>query len=259
MISQKRSLLLVALGLWLAVPEAAGAKKPVLPPSPPLEGELAHLAVARVDVVLRANAALVTTDLTFTRGTRPTGGALDAFVAYGAPSIPRAFEAQLIAVEEGRFAAPLEARGKPVASQHAQQAPAGTAVRLGPATAAGQAFRMPGSAIDEALETSGLGLLRIRAIHALPEGSGVRSVLVRISGRAALPLGAISIRAEQGKLVDASARLCPPTGASTPLALAGQRAILPLLAPPRAPRSSIDELCVSAALAPTSATPPAAP
>jgi hypothetical protein len=227
---------LAALGLWLAAPGAAGAagaKK--LPPPPPLEGDVGHLAVARIDVLLRAGAALVTTDLTFTRGTRPAGGALDAFVAYGAPSLPRAFEAQLIGVEPGRFVAPLETRGQQVPSQHAQQAPAGVAVRLGPGNAAGQAMRLPGDALDDALDGSGLALLRIRAIHALPEGAGARSVLVRISGRTTLPLGAISVRAEQGKLVDPAAKLCPPTGTTTPLALTGQRALLPLLAPPRAP------------------------
>jgi hypothetical protein len=246
----RASAALVAVGLALGAPAAAGPKKPALPPAPPLEGDVGHLAVARVDVVLRANAALVTTDLSFTRGTRPAGGALDAFVAYGTPSMPRAFEAQLLAVEDGRFTAPLDARGKTVATQHATQSPPGTAVRLGPATAAGMAFRMPGDLLDEALDPSGLAVLRVRTIHALPEGPGARSVLVRISGRAALPLGTVSLRAEQGRLVDPAARLCPPGGTPTPLALTGQRALLPLMAPARAPRTATDELCVSATLAP---------
>ncbi|HEU4411239.1 MAG TPA: hypothetical protein VFS43_38655 [Polyangiaceae bacterium] len=238
----------LALALALAAPTAIAAG-PKAPPPPAPE----HVAVARVDVLFRRQAALVTTDLTFTRGAY-RGGELAAFAAYGSPGLPRAFEARLLPVERGRFSPPLDADGgEALAAAHATHAPDHAVFSLGGPNRAGQALRLPAAALARALEPSGLAALRVRAVHLLREGGAPASLVVRLAapaGAAPYPLGEVSLRGEGVSLRAASASLCRPSGPDLALALAGAPPPPGAVAPPRAPRSAGDALCVSAELAP---------
>jgi hypothetical protein len=237
---------LALLALALAAPKAiaAGPKGPP-PPSPE------HLAVARVDVLFRRNAALVTTDLIFTRGAYRSGE-LSAHVAYGSPGLPRAFEAHLLPVERGRFSPPLDAEGgEALPASHTTHAADNTALSLGGPNRAGQTLRLPAAALAHALEPSGLAALRLRSVHLLREGAPV-SLVVRLSGppgASPYPLGEVSLRGEGVSLRSATASLCRPSGENLALALVGAPPPLGAVAPPRAQRSSGDELCISAELA----------
>ena len=224
-------------------------KPPAVRPAPePMPGPM---AIARVEVAFRADAALVTTDVTFARGAYLTGDR-ELFVAYGSPGVPLSFAAESLAVDEGRFSPPPAARGQALESFHAQRAPPEASFALGPHSFAGQRILLPGPRIAEALSTSGLGALRLRAVVSLAAAAGERrSVLVRISSSSAapLPLGVVTARGDGLTLSSASASLCGGPGGEIPLALGGKRATPPLLPPPRAPRAPGDELCVRAALA----------
>lgn len=239
---------LVALAaLLLALPCAAAPKKAPGPP-PPLA--LAHLALPRVDVLLRGDVALVTADLTFTRGAYQ-GGAIDAFVAYGGPGLPRAFDAQLLPVEAAFLAPPPAATGSPVAAAHATLAPPEASLALGPRHGAGQRLTLPPEALQAALAPSGLAALRLRWVYGFPTArTPHRAVLVRAteSGRT-LPLGALRLRAAEGSLASATAALCGP-GSPAPLALVGQPGLLPLRSPARLPAGAAGDLCFDASLAP---------
>lgn len=249
--------LVAPLALALAAPPAVAAGPKGSPPgaaakgSPP--GAPARWAVARVEVLFRRNAALVTTDLTFVRGAY-RGGDLSAFVAYGAPGLPRAFDARLLPVERGRFSPPAEAEGgDALPASHATHAPDGIAFSLGGPNRAGQALRLPAAALERALEPSGLAALRLRAIHVLRAEGPRASLVVRLAappGVAPYPLGEVSLRGEGVALLSPAAALCRPSGPDLALALAGAEPPPGALAPPRAPRTAGDELCVSTELAP---------
>ncbi len=251
-----RPALLAALAAPLALAALALASPPALaagPKGPPV-GAPERVAVARVDVLFRRNAALVTTDLTFARGAAYRGGDLAAFAAYGAPGLPKAFEARLVPVERGRFSPPDgEGEGEALPATHVTQAPDGVALSLGGPHRAGQALRLPAAALARAFEPSGLAALRLRAVHLLRADGPRASLVVRLAappGAAPFPLGEVSLRGEGVALLSPAAALCRPAGPDLALALAGAPPPPGALAPPRAPRSAGDELCVSAELTP---------
>ncbi|MCU0682372.1 MAG: hypothetical protein MUF34_08975 [Polyangiaceae bacterium] len=229
---------------------AAGPKAPAKGPPP---GAPEHLAVARVEVLFRRDAALVTTELTFARSPAYRGAELAAFVAYGAPGLPRAFEARLLPVERGRFSPSDGEAGEALTGTHATHAPDGVALSLGGPNRAGQALRLPAASLQRAFEPSGLAALRLRAVHLLREGSTRASLVVRLGappGASPYPLGEISLRGDGVALRNPSAALCRPAGADLVLALSGAPPPPGALAAPRAPRLAGDELCVSAEFGP---------
>jgi hypothetical protein len=201
-------------------------------------------------VLFRAGTALITTDVTFTRGDW-RGGELEVFVAYGAPGVPTAFDAHLLALEPGRLLPPEDARGQGLGARHAQRRPPGASHWIGPPSSAGQLVRLPGAALELALGPSGLGALRLREVHAFrPAEGGRRSLLVRVSrpGGGPMPVGALTVRGEGVTLDDVSAARCP-AGADEPLVVSGRQHPQGARPPPRAPRGADDELCVTASVA----------
>jgi hypothetical protein len=242
---------LATAALALAAPPPALAVAPKGPPP----GVPERLAVARVEVTFRRDAALVTTDLTFARSPASRGADLVAFVAYGAPGLPRAFEARLLPVERGRFAPPPgDDGGEALATAHVTRAPDETAFALGAPNRAGQTVRLPGPALGRAFGPSGLACLRTRAVHLLRADNDRASVVVRLAappGAAPYPLGEIDVRGEGVTLARPAASLCRAAGgAELALALAGAPPPPGGFAPPRAPRSAGDDLCVSTEFAP---------
>jgi hypothetical protein len=237
---------LVALAL-AAPPAVAAGPKAML-------GGLEHLAIARVDVLFRRNAALVTTDLTFTRGASYRGGDLSAYVAYGAPGLPKAFDARLLPVERGRFSPREGDGGEALSAAHATHAPDGIALALGGTVRAGQALRLPAAALGRAFEPSGLAALRVRAVHALRSDADRASLVIRLAGPPGsppYPLGEVSLRGEGVSLRSPSASLCRPASPDVALVPVGAAPSPGAFAPPRAPRSAADELCVRAEIAPS--------
>jgi hypothetical protein len=197
---------LALAALLAAGPAAPAPRKKKDPPAPLAPLRLAQPTLSRIDVVLRRDAALVTVELTFGRGAHQ--GPLEAFFSYGHPGLPRAFEAELLPVTAGAPGPAATARGRPLTTSHALQAPAAASLVLGARGAAGQHLRVPGEALDEALAPSGLAALRLRWVHALP-AAGPRGVLVHagLPGRA-LPLGVVNLRTDEGRLERGAAERC---------------------------------------------------
>lgn len=220
-------------------------KPPPAPPPPPAPLRLAHLAMPRVDILLRSNAARVTVDLTFTRGTHQ--GPLEVFVAHGHPGLPASFEAELLVVEEGFLAPPARAHGQRVPTHHVRQAPPEASLVLGSRGAVGQVFHIPEEALLAAFAPSGLAALRLRWTHALSAPPGhPRGVLVRASHPGGpLPLGVVNLHTDEGKLERAAATRCG-AGGEAPLALARQRAAEGRRPPALLPADLAGDLCAEA-------------
>lgn len=212
---------------------SASARAPAQPP-PPLPSSL---SVARVSVSLTGALAVVVTDVVYVRAERPS--AWEAFVAYGAPGVPRAFDARLLAVPADRLFPDDDGGGIAAPTSHAPRAPDTAAGLLGPRTFAGQVVRVPDAPADAPLVA-----LRLRSVVELPERDRTRSLVVRVSPPGAtVPLG--FVRVSGAGVANATATLCSPDG-KTPLALDGPG---PGLVPPsRAPRRPGEDLCVRAPL-----------
>lgn len=218
------------------VDASASARAPA-PPPPPLPSSL---SVARVSVALTGALAVVVTEVVYVRAERPS--AWEAFVAYGAPGVPRAFDARLLAVPADRLFPDDDGGGIAAPTSHAPRAPDTAAGLLGPRTFAGQVVRVPDAPADGPLVA-----LRLRSVVELPERDRTRSLVVRVSPPGAtVPLGLVRVAGPGATgVTGATATLCSPD-AKTPLALDGPG---PGLVPPsRAPRHAGEDLCVRAPL-----------
>lgn len=180
--------------LVVLVPLLAPKKAPEPPPPPdPPDAPPKALAVSRVEVVHKKGQILVVTDLSFEKTARERDW--DLFVAYGAPGVPRGFEAELVPLEDGALFAKADTEGRALVTLHVPRAPEGTEAALGPRTLAGQTVRIPKDPGPQRLH-----VVRLRALHALPEKAADASVLVRISHpEGALPLGPLFVRREDPK------------------------------------------------------------
>lgn len=196
----------------------------------------------KVDVEFRSDAALITAEVTFTRGQHR--GPLTIFCSYGNPGIPRAFEVELLAVDPGFFLPKSDIHGEKLTAKHAKQAPSEASLVIGVRSAAGQVVSVPETILDGALRPSGLAALRLRWIHVFtaPHGTS-RSVLVRstASGQS-LPLGILNIHTSNGRLEKPWAERCG-VEPSISFALSGERATATRQAPSVMPQGSGD-LCM---------------
>jgi hypothetical protein len=219
----------------------------------------AAISIARVDVLLRRDLALVTTDVTMTRGSLDNAEGFDVYVAYGSPGLPRALDAQLIPVADGAFTTPLDTPGVALSLDHVVTAPGSVTFSLGRTTQAGAVVHVPSADLVRALAPSGLGTLRVRAIHALssaPEASIVARVASPLLGP--FPLGVLSVRGDGIDVTEASATLCSTSGSSTELTLSTGPRRSGTMAPPLARHGTDDDLCFRAMLK-KSHDPPARP
>jgi len=253
MASYRSAICLFALVL-LPSPDAHSKPKKI-PYKPPPTGIPTHFFIGHIDVIFRRNAALVTTDLVFTRGSFHLEN-LDVFLAYGAPGIPRAFEARLLPVPEGYFL-PSESESSAVSlrTEHVTHAPSQTAFGLGPRPQAGQLVHLPSHLVADGLKPTGAAALRWRTVHTVVGDEASASLVIRVSspaGVAPYPVGQITLRGEGVSLVNPSASWCGPQGDGAELALVGSPSPPSALSPLRAPRSPNDELCVRTTFAPRS-------
>jgi hypothetical protein len=106
---------------------AAALPPPPLPSLP---------VIARVHVEVAPAFVVVTEDVRFARGDWRSGD-LDLYVAFGAPGVPRAFDAKVVAVGEDELDAPDGAVGEPVAVERAVRRPARARLLLGRESMAG--------------------------------------------------------------------------------------------------------------------------
>ena len=194
------------IGLPLALLAALAAGRPAPPPMPSLA------VIAGVRIAIGGDGVVITEDVTFDRGSWSSGD-LDFYVAFGAPGLPRAFDARVIAVPEGAFSAPLDATGEVVVSERATHKPDGALPLLGSVHMAGEVVRAREPALRRAFAFSGRITLRVRSLVAMPvaDAAGTREVLVRLgtSGSEPLALQAVEVVAADPsiRLESASASL----------------------------------------------------
>lgn len=196
-------------------------------------------------MLIRQSAVLVTTSLIFGRDGWQ-GDPLEAFIAYGAPAIPAAFEAALLPLQPGELLPAPEASEHKLRTRHAKQRPSHASFWLGPPSAAGQIVTMPTEALTAAFAPSTYASLRLRTVYDLPHSAYGRSLLIRISqpGEQPPPLGVVTVRLEDKDTLRARVTLCTLDGAETELVVSGWPHHAGATAPPRAPRRPDDELCV---------------
>jgi hypothetical protein len=215
------------------------------------------VAIAMVRLDAARDHVVVTEDLVL--GRRDSEAVeLPLFVAFGAPGMPRAFDAHIaIADAEGdRYPGTAIV---PLGVERAFRAPAGASVLLGPRAMAGAVVRIPASTFAWATGTSGLAWLRLRTLLDLPprDASGGHEVVIRLGDVGAEPhaLGAIEVASEgqSAWVTRALAHLCGPDADPSPLAVdLSPRADSPLarapspaaLAPLLSTRHASDDLCL---------------
>ncbi|MFO0661705.1 MAG: hypothetical protein U0165_18010 [Polyangiaceae bacterium] len=224
------------------------------------------LSIARVDVLLRRELALVTTDVTFARGTLADDEGLDVFVAYNSPGIPKALDAQLIPVAEGSFVTPVESSGVVLTLEHSTSAPESVTFSLGGMNQAGAVIHIPGKDLTKALAPSGLVTLRIRSVQTLSAQAIASRSEASVVVRAATPLlgpfpiGIVSVRGDNTDVSDATASLCSRSNVGAKLSLSTGPRRDGTVAPPLARHALDEDLCVRAVVKKTNeASRPAAP
>jgi hypothetical protein len=213
-------------------------------PAPPTLPRI-HLEVARDHV-------LIVEEVLLGRGDW-TSGDIDAFVAFGAPGLPRAIDARLApAIDGDGEAAPSE----PIAIDRAFHRPPPARLLLGLPSMAGAVLHLREAAFRRATAPTGVVRVRVRTLMDLParDAEGAREVVIRLGAFQGEPYGLdvldIASLESAGWLRRAEARLCGPAADPYPLAI---NSALPPPSPVRYPqpvapilsvRHASDDLCV---------------
>lgn len=247
---------LLLLPLAIAARPAKRSPRHHAPPPPPprRSAPLPSLpVVTRVRVEASRGHVLIEQELTLARG-EWRSGEMDLFVAFGAPGLPRAFDAHLLAVPDGALTPALDDAGEPVITERAARKPSGAVLLLGQPNMAGEVVRVSEPAFRRAVGPSALAALRLRTVLAPPaaDAQGGHEVVVRlgISGSAPLSVWRVDVASAEadGWLLRASGHYCGPEADPYPLAVAGPAAAptYPLPAEPLlVARHASDDLCVS--------------
>ena len=247
----RRAALLVALATTVAA-SASGAPpaaRPAPKPAPPPLAPLPMLpSVCRVRVEVLKAALVVIEEVLLPRG-EWSGDALDLYVAFGAPGVPRAIDAHLLPVADGALEPEEDEAGEALALDRAPRRPPTAHALLGKDAMAGVVVHVKKDALTRALVPGSMAALRMRMVLDLPEEelSGARGVVVRLGASRGTPLtlGRLSIASKPGAVpvARAEAHLCGPEADPTPLAVARLKtpgAIAPVLAV----RHATDDLCL---------------
>lgn len=243
----------VALPL-LAAPKAAPPRPAPRPPPRPSQPIPSLAVVARVRVEVAHDHALVTEEITFSRGEWQSGD-LDLYAAFGAPGVPRAFDVHLHAVPAGALAPDPADPGEPVLTERAPRRPATARMLLGRSTMAGEVLHVREAALRRAFAATGVAALRVRSFLAPPvaDARGGREVVVRlgIDGATPLALGRIEVTSSDGRAFagPAEAQLCGDSADAYPLAVQLSPSWPVRTVPgPQEPRFAVrhasDDLCV---------------
>lgn len=199
------------LGALVATVLLAPPKVPPRPPPRPSAPIPALPVVTRVRIEAGREATVVTEEVTFARGEWQSGD-IDAFVAFGGPGAPRAFDVHLLSADgTGPVATEV---GEVVVTERAARRPATARELLGRETSAGEVLHLREPSLRRAFARSGAAAVRIRTLLAPiePDANGGREVLVRLGVFAGTPLtvGRIELVALDGRPFAgaADAKLC---------------------------------------------------
>jgi hypothetical protein len=190
-------------------------------PAQPLPS-LAVITRARVEVA--RDSIVTTTDVTFARGDW-TSGDLDLYVAFGAPGIPRAFDARLVSTAEDDASASLADPGEVVPAERSVNKPDHALALLGSPHMAGEIVHAKEPALRRAFAMTGRATLRVRQVVLAPpaDAQGSREVLLRLGTQPSPPLAlaAVEVVARDGAIhvQSAEARLCGSGADPYPIAV----------------------------------------
>jgi hypothetical protein len=216
-------------------------------------------SVSRVRVETARDRTLVHEEINLPRGDWQSGG-VDLYVAFGAPGVPAALDARLVAAPPGESESRWEDAGEPISVEPAVHHTAGSQLLLGRPQMAGVVVRLKDAELRRAYAASDLAGLRLRSLLAAPapDANGQREIVVRLGIAGGIPLTVdrvqvVSLEA-QPWITRAEAALCGPEADDWPLAVAllpkpSLRAPAdapgpPPIAPAMALRHASDDLCV---------------
>jgi len=203
-------------------------------------------SVARVRIDVTKTAVVVVEEVLVPKG-EWKGDALDFYVAFGGPGVPRAFDAHLVPVADGALEPNDDDAGDVLASDRAPRRPPTAYPLLGKDVMAGVVLHVKKESLAKAFTPGAMAALRLRTVLEMPEDdpSGGKSVLVRLGASRGTPLalGRIAVTST----ARAEARLCGPDADPTPLAIVPRpkdAPTTPRIAPILAVRHATDDLCV---------------
>lgn len=239
----------------LAPPPPKPLPRPPPKPSAPIP---ALPVVTRVRVEAGREATVVTEEVTFAKGEWLSGD-IDAYVAFGGPGVPRAFDVHLLSADAG---GPLATDvGEVVVTERAPRRPATARVLIGRETSAGEVLHLHEPALRRAFARAGSAAIRIRTMLGPIEAdaSGGREVLVRLGVFGGTPISVVRVElvALDGRPFSgpSEARLCGAEADPYPISVhvvPGPRVVrYPAPGEPGlAVRHAGDDLCVRYVLAP---------
>jgi hypothetical protein len=240
--------------VFLAPPRPAPAPRPPPRPTVPIP---ALPVVTRVHVDAGKDATIVIEELTFARGEWQSGD-VDAFVAFGAPGVPRAFDAHLLSSDPALGGADPADVGEPIVGERAPRRPASARTLVGRDGAAGEVLHLREASLRRAFARANGATVRLRSLLGpiAPDAGGGREVLVRLGTFGATPitLGRVEVAALDGHpfAAPAQARLCGDGADPYPIAvqLSPARPLANVVtwpaptAPALVARRPTDELCI---------------
>jgi len=226
---------------------------PTRPPEP-----LPMLAsVTRVRVEASRDRLVVFEEVNLPRG-EWMSGSLDLYVAFGAPGVPIAVDAQIAAAAPGGSESPSGEPGEPVTVEPAVRRMPRVRSLLGRPQMAGVVVRVKDTQLRHIYEAGSAAALRIRSLLPLPaaDSSGARDAVVRLGVPGGLPLtlGHIQVVSvgPEVRITRAEASLCGPEADGWPLSVtvlpkpspSGPVQSRPTIVPVLAIRHASDDLCI---------------
>lgn len=189
-------------GIVLALPLAPPPPLPSLP------------VIPRIRIEVAPAHAVVTEDIRLARGDWRSGD-LDLYVAFGAPGVPRAFDAKLIPLADQEFEASESAGGEPVACERANRRPPRARLLLGRESMAGVTVHVKEPALRRAFSGGDALLLRLRSLVPF---EGAREIVVRLGVEDGPPMALAAIEIVGKDVTAAEAKYCGPNADRYPLA-----------------------------------------
>lgn len=253
LVAMSAALVALTASSALARPHVRPRPGPVARPAPPLPS---LPTIARVRVEAARDHVLVVHDVTLARGEWVSGD-LDLYVAFGAPGVPRAFDARLLALGVHDTQARLDDPGEPIATERAPRRPVSAQVLVGRAQMAGAILHVKDAAFSRATSLSDVAVIRVRSLLDLPseDAEGARDLVIRLGVAQGPPLAVDRIEVASTDpapfVTRAEAQLCGPEADAYPLAIAMSPRPAPSRPTERAPiapvlsvRHATDDLCI---------------
>ena len=252
-----RALSVASLCLTLTAPVLAVPRHPS-PPRPPARPFPAPPTLPLVRLEVARDHLLIVQDVLLRRG-EWTSGDLDAFVAFGAPGIPRAIDARLYSATEGADDDAGDGPAfEPIGLERAFRRPGNARLLLGSGAMAGAVLHIHEAAFRRASAATGIARVRVRTLVdlPLPDLKTGREIVVRLGAHEGEPyaLGTIEIVSQDPRsaVLRAEAHLCGQDADTWPLAVdvrprpspSGVASQPDPVAPVLSVRHAGDDLCV---------------